>query len=372
MTQVMLIEDNIALLESIALELEMRGYSIVTAADGQQALDYLFTAEQPPDVVVSDISMPNLDGYKLLKIFREDPRWQATPFIFLTALSMPNFVRLGKELDVDDYITKPFETEDLVIAIENKLRRAAQMKRASERQLDSIRQELLAVISHELRTPLSAIFGGVEMLAENIDQMPDEVSKRMLTIVRSGAQRLNHLISQIMYLVEVDSGHMEQAIARLAHPCDLAEIIYGAVDLATKAYDYNPTVRILCDIPRAPLYVHGAQDFLVAAVLEVLRNAVNFSSDYSQVVVSLREEDEHGVISVTDHGIGIAPEDLERVWGRFVQINRDYYEQQGAGLGLALVYECARLHGGTCSINSALGQGTEVSIRLPLVPAPEN
>jgi Response regulators consisting of a CheY-like receiver domain and a winged-helix DNA-binding domain len=172
MTEVMVIEDNAALRESIALELEMRGYKIITAADGRQALDYLFAAERAPDIVVSDISMPNLDGYKLLEMFREDARWQGTPFIFLTALSTPNFIRLGKELGVDDYLTKPFETEDLVVAIENKLRRTAQMQRASERKLDAIRQELMTIVSHELRTPLSSIFGGVEMLAENMTGCP--------------------------------------------------------------------------------------------------------------------------------------------------------------------------------------------------------
>ncbi len=373
MTEVMVIEDNAALRESIALELEMRGYKIITAADGRQALDYLFAAERAPDIVVSDISMPNLDGYKLLEMFREDARWQGTPFIFLTALSTPNFIRLGKELGVDDYLTKPFETEDLVVAIENKLRRTAQMQRASERKLDAIRQELMTIVSHELRTPLSSIFGGVEMLAENIDRMPDDISRRMLTIVRSGARRLTHLVNQIMYLVEVDSGHMEQAITRLAHQCDLAEVVYGAVNMAMNAHDCDPeAVRISCDIPRTPLYVRGAQDFLTAAVSEMVRNAITFSPTHGEVTVCLREENGQGVISVTDRGMGIAPEDLERVWGRFVQINRDYYEQQGAGLGLALVYECARLHAGVCSISSAPGQGTEVTMRLPLVPAPED
>lgn len=373
MTQVLIIEDNIAVLEGIAFELEMQGYEVVKTEDGQQAIDYLNSADRLPDIVVSDIAMPNVDGYKLLEHFRQDSRWEATPFIFLTAFTSPNAVRLGKELGVDDYLTKPFDTQDLVIAIENKLRRVAQMRRESERKFNTERQELMKIISHELRTPLSAIFGGVEMLAENIDQMPDEMSQRMLNIVRSGARRMTHLVSQIMYLVEVDSGHMQQMIEKAAYPCDLGEVVYNAVDMTLNEWEYSPpSVQIRQDVPSKPLYVRGAQDFLTIAVSEIVRNAVTFSPENGAVTVSLREQDGFGIITVTDNGTGIAPDDLSRVWERFVQINRDQFEQQGTGLGLALVSECVRLHAGECTINSTPGEGTEVTLRLPLVPSPED
>jgi two-component system sensor histidine kinase SenX3 len=138
-------------------------------------------------------------------------------------------------------------------------------------------------------------------------------------------------------------------------------------------WEYSPpSVQIHQDVPSKPLYVRGAQDFLTIAVSEIVRNAVTFSPENGAVTVSLREQDGFGVITVTDNGTGIASDDLSRVWERFVQINRDQFEQQGTGLGLALVSECVRLHAGECTINSTPGEGTEVTLRLPLVPSPED
>lgn len=373
MTLVLLVEDNQAVLESVALELEISGYEVITAEDGLQALARLENAPRLPDVVVSDIAMPRMDGYALLDRFRQDDRLIAIPFIFLTAFNEVESVRRGKEQGVDEYLTKPFQIEDLVIAIENKLRRVSQLQRDNEHRLDAVRRELIKVVSHELRTPLASIYGGLEMLAEKIHDLPDAASQRMLTHMRGDARAMARLVSQLLLLVEVDSGHTAQLIERAAYPCDMGEVVYMAVQMAQ--HDRDPGLaasRIRMDLPRVPLYVRAAQEFLIRATAEVIHNAVGFSQPGSEVTVKLRQESDVGVITVIDRGSGIAPDKLPHVWERFTTFSPDQFGQQGAGLGLALVRECVALHDGDCAIDSVPGRGTRVMLRLPLVPSPED
>ncbi len=168
MTRVLLVEDTPDLLASVSLELEMNGYDVDQASDGQRALDILDKADTLPDIIVSDIDMPNMNGYELLTTCQQHHEWKGIPFIFLTALGERNDILTGKKLGVDDYLVKPFRSDELMIAINNKLQRVEQIKATAEHRLDKTRRELLTLISHELRTPLSAIYGGTELLVDSL------------------------------------------------------------------------------------------------------------------------------------------------------------------------------------------------------------
>lgn len=366
MTKVMLVEDNVTLLNSIAFELEMRGYDIVKALDGQQALDMLAVDTAPPDIIVSDIAMPNVDGYALLKTVQQRPQWQGIPFIFLTAFDSQNAVRVGKELGVDDYLVKPFQPDDLAAAMENKLRRVRQFRDSAERRLDDLRSELLEIISHELRTPLTSVYAGSELLAESVAGIPDETLQSMLAIIRYGARRMHRLVSQIVMLTQLDSGVAERLLREHPQVCDLAAVVREACTAVGAEVDRHQ-VRLECSLPVAAVRVRGVSDVLTFMVEEIIRNGVMYSPADTPVCVTLSASGRDAVLVVEDRGRGIAAADLERVWERFTQLDRGQYEQQGAGLGLALVRDSARLHGGTCCLESQPGQGTRLTLTLPVV-----
>jgi DNA-binding response OmpR family regulator len=132
MAAILIVDDQPALLESLAMVLESEGYEVLTAEDGHQALAIL--EEQPVDLILADIAMPNLNGYQLYQRVRADRRWVTVPFIFLTARAMDSDIRYGKELGVDDYLTKPIEPEDLLATVHGRLRRAQQLAQFAARQ----------------------------------------------------------------------------------------------------------------------------------------------------------------------------------------------------------------------------------------------
>lgn len=368
MTQVLLVEDNPDLLSSIRLELEMNSYEVNSATDGQEALDLLAeSTAQLPDIIVSDIAMPNISGYELLMTCQRNDKWSGIPFIFLTALGERREILAGKKLGADDYLVKPFRPDELIVAIQNKLRRIDQLKASAERQLDSTRRELLTLISHELRTPLSAIYGGTELLSDSLANVPDPMSRRMLELVQSGAKRMRRLVDQIILLTQLESGSLASSLEKLPVDADMKVMIDRAYMLLEEEWRPDiPPVKFNFYLPDEPVIVSGNTDFLAMMVSEGIRNAVAFSPPNGQIDIELTDDGEFAIVRVTDQGPGIPEHEIDNVWTRFTQINRNKQEQQGMGLGLSLARESARLHGGDCFITSAVGQGTRYQVQLPL------
>ncbi len=122
---ILVVDDHLELLELMKLTLESAGYRVLTVCDGTEALGVLQT--QPVDLILADIAMPDMNGYQLFERVRENPNWVKIPFIFLSARTLDSDIRYGKELGVDDYLTKPIQPQDLLAVIRGRLRRARQL-----------------------------------------------------------------------------------------------------------------------------------------------------------------------------------------------------------------------------------------------------
>ncbi|MGD8623515.1 MAG: response regulator transcription factor [Anaerolineae bacterium] len=122
---ILVVEDQPAMLENLRISLELSGYRVLTAQDGLEALQVL--EAQPVDLILADVAMPRMNGYQLYERLSESPRWAAIPFIFVTARALDSDVRYGKELGVDDYLTKPIQLPDLLASVQGKLRRARRL-----------------------------------------------------------------------------------------------------------------------------------------------------------------------------------------------------------------------------------------------------
>ena len=151
----LVVEDNPDVLYNIKLTLEFNDYEVITAENGLEAIEVLSKLENPPDLIVSDITMPKMNGYDLFKTVSENPLWSNIPFIFLTARTSPKDVRFGKMLGVDDYMLKPFKEEDLLATIAGKI--------ARNRKVDSINKKIADLFqSLQLDTLPSIPAGGEE------------------------------------------------------------------------------------------------------------------------------------------------------------------------------------------------------------------
>jgi two-component system alkaline phosphatase synthesis response regulator PhoP len=146
---ILVVDDQVLTLAAIQATLELDGFQVYTAKDGIEALEVLRVTEI--DVILADIAMPRMNGYELFETVRQDKRWIHIPFIFLTARTMDSDIRYGKELGVDDYLTKPFRMEDLRASVAGKLRRSKQLTRFTAPATQDIERQKGVLVIDELR-----------------------------------------------------------------------------------------------------------------------------------------------------------------------------------------------------------------------------
>lgn len=186
-TCILIVDDQPDLLGSLALTLDAAGYCVVTANDGIEALTLLHT--QQVDLILADIAMPHMNGYQLYERVRDNNAWIAIPFLFLTARAMDSDIRYGKQLGVDDYLTKPIQPEDLLAAVEGKLRRAQQLRHSAPAQIAPIPRPDSGVL----------VVGPLEIDVHQhrvwMHQEPVQLSAREFTLLEYLMRRANTVVS---------------------------------------------------------------------------------------------------------------------------------------------------------------------------------
>ena len=146
---ILVVEDNLDVLYNLNLILESNNYKPITAKNGKEALEILSNLEEIPDIIISDIMMPEMDGYEFFRVISNDPRWNRIPFLFISARSTPENIRFGKSLGVDDYLTKPFDERDLLATLSGRITRN---KRVNA--LNSKIDEAFSKMNIEMKFPL--------------------------------------------------------------------------------------------------------------------------------------------------------------------------------------------------------------------------
>jgi signal transduction histidine kinase len=358
------VEDDPAVLEGVRGLLELADYHVATAGHGLEALALLETFA--PHLIVSDIMMPRMDGYELYAAVRARPEWAEIPFIFLTARAEKRDVYRGKELGVDDYIVKPFDESDLLIAIRNKLTRRAQLDQARQRQIADLKHAIISTLNHEFRTPLTHIASYLELLRETAPQDRSEEFSRFLQMIEAGTLRLQRLVEDFILLAEIRTGEAQQIFEqRCTVLAELPSLLATVVEQSRPAASAKGVGLELRLSPELPA-VRADREYLSDAVRRLVENGIKFSPPAAGPVC-LETEVRPGwvLIRVIDHGRGIPPSELERIFDLFYQSDRARHEQQGIGAGLTIASEIARMHGGTLSAKSTVGAGSTFTITLP-------
>ena len=364
--RILVVEDHRPLLTAIQQVLEAEGYVVFTATDGVEGLELM--EEARPDLIVADIMMPRMDGYAFYEAVRSRPEWVPIPFIFLTAKTERADVLKGKRLGVEDYLTKPFDPQELVVAVRARLERARAIRRATEEEFGELKRQIVIILSHELRTPLTYIRSYTDLALEDIPDLSPDALQEFLMGIKRGADRLTRLVEDLLFLVRLDTGRAAEEFHMLANVRrDLNVIVERAVRLCEDQAAARG-VELECEVePNLPP-VRLCEPFFVDALGRLVDNGIKFSlREEKRVTVTARTADGWVEIAVSDKGVGIPPHEIPHIFERFRQIDRDRMEQQGVGLGLSIARELIRMHGGEILVESQPGEGSTFTIRLPVV-----
>jgi signal transduction histidine kinase len=372
--RILLVDDEPSLRELLREILEDAGYSVATAANGQQALGALETVA--PDLVISDINMPGMDGYTLYHQVRARPRWVAMPFVFLSGRSGEAEVRAGKQMGVEEYLTKPVHEADLLIAVRARLDRRAAVEAAHSDQLERLKRDILETLNHEFRTPLTVLVGYGQLLRDHRAQLAPEKLDACIEGILAGSARLERLVQDMVLLVDLQSGAVQRAFELQQRRLDdVSELLQDVVSAQRAAAEVR-RVRLTAEVPAALPAVRGQRDLLSDAVARLVANGIKFAKpEGGAVVVAARAlggtgGDEQVRVEVRDDGVGMAADQLDRITALFYQVDRERNEQQGTGVGLTIVRALAALHGGTLAVSSSVGAGSTFTITLPVDAQP--
>jgi len=368
--KILVVEDEPNLLLGIRDILELDEYEVVTAKHGREALEILNEAgEHLPDLIVSDIMMPYMDGLELLKVVRQNQVWVTIPFIFLTARGEKRDVHDGKKLGVDDYLIKPFDADDLLVAVEAKLRRKQDYVEEQTNALEGIKRRILTILNHEFRTPLTLVVAYADMLQENrqsVDDMNEEELIVFLKEINTGADRLRRLIENFIMMVELETGDAATTFEWRKHEItNLEVVIQQAHDRVMGREQMQHTCNLEMKVPLPS--VMGDREYLMIVIRELLDNAVKFSDPTDPIEIEVTPEDDELAIKIIDQGRGIPQDELNHIWETFYQVDREQHEDQGAGSGLALVKHLVDLHQGRVDVKSVYGEGSTFIITLPTI-----
>lgn len=334
---ILIVDDEPALLMGLAATIRRHGYHVVSASNGQEGLQK--AKECLPDLILSDVMMPPPNGFELRKMMSLDPDLAAIPFIFLTARSNPEDRVSGIREGADDYITKPFVTEELLARIEAVFRRVKteqargreQMKAIAEQDMNKLRHEILQNFHHELRTPLSNILMPLELAANNKFNNPEEQSK-FINIALSNADRLESLVTDLILMSNIDQGNLNT----IRQPIDVDLHILAAIGKRLERYK-SKDLKFVTDVPEQGRITAPRREF-IHALVHLMDNAFKFSFDQRQVGLTVQPGTNGGAnLWIRDEGPGIPAELREKVFERFYQVSQgDRREYEGLGVGLTI------------------------------------
>jgi len=362
---ILIVDDEPALRLGLAAKIKRQGYNVVTAADGsegmQKAKDVL------PDLILSDVMMPPPNGFEMRKLMSEDPQLASIPFIFLTARSAVDDRVTSIRDGADDYITKPFVTDELLARIEAVLRRVKtarargreEMREFARRDMDKLKQEILQNFHHEMRTPLTNIVMPLELIVNNKFDDPEE-QVRFLRIALSNADRLESLVTDFVLLTNIDHGNLNG----IRQTIDVNNHILSPVRKRLERYQ-SKNIQFIPDITLLGAVTAPRREF-THALVHLVDNALKFSPDGGQVKLMVESaEDGSAAITVHDEGEGIPTELREKVFERYYQIDQgDSRKYEGLGVGLTIAQAVFAHIGGKVSILDS-ESGCRVQALLP-------
>ncbi|MGE6761632.1 ATP-binding protein [Corallococcus interemptor] len=367
-SRILLVDDNADLRIYVTGLLKHVFRHVDTARDGQDALEQ--ARLRPPDLILSDVMMPVLDGFGLVRALRADERTRAIPIILLSARAGDEATVEGLGSGADDYLVKPFSARELLGRVRTQLEMARvrrevvrnEVERDALRESVRTRDEFLRLVSHELRTPVSALSLNIQSLVRGLDvpaadAVPDTTRLKARTTEKH-LQRLARLVEQLVDVSEFVTGPLDLSREEV----DLAELAAAVVERSReKALRADCVLTLEAPLPVVGHYDRARMDQLLDSLVD---NALKFGTG-KPVEVRVARAAGRVSLAVRDHGDGVGQEDQERVFGRFERAVPANHHG-GFGLGLWMARHIAEAHGGTIHLEPTEGGGATFTTVLPL------
>ena len=361
--KILIVDDVVSNVLLLKILLTNEKFQVCTANCGNMCIEQ--AKAEKPDLILLDVMMPDISGFDTAVILKKDPATAEIPIIFLTALNNPSDLVHGFQVGANDFLTKPFNKEELVVRVMHQIALVA-AKRMIEKQNEELRatisnrDKMYSVIAHDLRSPMASIRMVLNLVVSAVsrDQLGSELFD-LLDKANRESEECHDLLDNLLKWTKSQTGRLTVVLQDL----DLNDIIPGVVDIFEMI---AMTKKIKLQYQGTPMKVRADNDMLKTIVRNFMSNAIKFSPEESTIDISLSKEGNFAKVSIRDHGVGIAPERLGDIF-RKGETTYGTGGEEGSGLGLQLCADFSRKIGGDVMVESTLGEGSTFSVLIPLI-----
>jgi len=362
--KILIVDDVVSNVLLLKILLTNEKFQVCTANCGNMCIEQ--AKAEKPDLILLDVMMPDISGFDTAVILKKDPETKEIPIIFLTALNNPSDLVHGFQVGASDFLTKPFNKEELVIRVMHQITVVA-AKRIIEKQNQELmatinnRDKMYSVIAHDLRSPMASIRMVLNLVVSAMS--PDIIGPELFELLDKAnreSEEVHDLLDNLLKWTKSQTGRLNVVLQDL----DLNDIIPGVVDIF-EMIAQTKKIKLSLQGTDSPMVVRADNDMLKTVVRNFMSNAIKFSPENSSIEIVMQPEGDFAKISVSDHGVGIS---ADRIGSIFHKGETTYGTggEEGSGLGLQLCQDFARKNGGDVMVESVEGQGSTFSVLVPL------
>lgn len=362
--KILIVDDVISNVLLLKILLTNEKFQVCTANNGTTCIEQ--AKNEHPDLILLDVMMPDISGFDTAVILKKDEETKDIPIIFLTALNTPADLVHGFKVGASDFLTKPFNKEELVMRVTQQIslvaaKRIIEKQNAELRATLNNRDKMYSVIAHDLRSPMASIRMVLNLVVASTS--PEQVGPELYELLDKAnkeSEDVHDLLDNLLKWTKSQTGRLNVVIQEL----DLNDIIPGVVDIFEVIAE-TKHIKLNLQMADGPLVVTADNDMLKTIVRNFLSNAIKFSPENSSIDIIMSKDTDFAKISVRDHGVGIASDRLESIFHKG-ETTYGTGGEEGSGLGLQLCQDFAQKIGGDCTVESVEGEGSTFSVTIPL------
>lgn len=363
--KILIVDDVMSNVLLLKVLLTNEKFAIATASNGRQALEQV--EKENPDLVLLDVMMPDMSGFEVAQHLKSNPNTADIPIIFLTALNSTADIVKGFQVGANDFISKPFNKEELIIRVTYQIslvaaKRLILSKTEELQRTIAGRDKLYSVIAHDLRSPMGSIKMVLNMLILNLPS--EKIGAEMYELLTMANQTTEDVFSLLDNLLKWTKSQIGK-LNVVYQDVDLVEVTDGVIEIFSMVASLKK-IRIH-EMKPEKMMVNADIDMLKTVVRNLLSNAIKFSKENSEVLVKMEEVDGMAVVSVQDYGCGISEEGQKKLLHTDTHFSTfGTNNEEGSGLGLLLCKDFVVKNGGKLWFTSKEGEGSIFSFSIPV------
>lgn len=363
--KILIVDDVMSNVLLLKVLLTNEKFAIATASNGRQALEQV--EKENPDLVLLDVMMPDMSGFEVAQHLKSNPNTADIPIIFLTALNSTADIVKGFQVGANDFISKPFNKEELIIRVTHQIslvaaKRLILSKTEELQRTIAGRDKLYSVIAHDLRSPMGSIKMVLNMLILNLPS--EKIGAEMYELLTMANQTTEDVFSLLDNLLKWTKSQIGK-LNVVYQDVDLVEVTDGVIKIFSMVASLKK-IRIH-EMKPEKMMVNADIDMLKTVVRNLLSNAIKFSKENSEVLVKMEEVDGMAVVSVQDYGCGISEEGQKKLLHTDTHFSMfGTNNEEGSGLGLLLCKDFVVKNGGKLWFTSKEGEGSIFSFSIPV------